>query len=86
MTSRPPRRLPAALAATRVMCADPSLGASETRAIFTDPVTAEIRGDLTAYGTSGALPLRTWISDLHRTLDLGGVGRYYSELAGAVTA
>ncbi|PPI09989.1 peptidase [Rathayibacter sp. AY1D2] len=66
---------------TRVMYADPSLGASETRAVFIDPATADVRGDLTAYGTSGALPLRTWISDLHRTLHLGDVGRSYSELA-----
>ncbi|PPI00426.1 peptidase [Rathayibacter sp. AY1B7] len=66
---------------TRVMYADPSLGASETRAVFIDPATADIRGDLTAYGTSGALPLRTWVSDLHRTLHLGDLGRSYSELA-----
>ena len=66
---------------TRVMYADPNLGESETRAIFIDPATAEIRGDLTAYGTSGALPLRTWIDQLHRNLHLGDVGRLYSELA-----
>ncbi|PPF31874.1 peptidase [Rathayibacter tritici] len=66
---------------TRVMFADPSLGAGETRAVFIDPATADVRGDLTAYGTSGALPLRTWVSDLHRTLHLGDVGRSYSELA-----
>ncbi|MFF8186310.1 PepSY-associated TM helix domain-containing protein [Microbacterium sp. NPDC016588] len=68
-------------ATTRVMFADPSLGASETRAIFVDPGSAEIRGDLTAYGTSGALPVRTWVSDLHRNLHLGEPGRWYSELA-----
>lgn len=66
---------------TRVMFADPSLGESETRAVFVDPGSAEIRGDLTAYGTSGALPVRTWVSDLHRTLHLGEPGRWYSELA-----
>ncbi|MBT9607300.1 PepSY-associated TM helix domain-containing protein [Microbacterium sp.] len=68
-------------ATTRVMFADPNLGASETRAIFVDPGSAEIRGDLTAYGTSGALPVRTWVSDLHRNLHLGEPGRWYSELA-----
>lgn len=68
-------------ATTRVMFADPSLGESETRAIFVDPGSAEIRGDLTAYGTSGALPVRTWVSDLHRNLHLGEPGRWYSELA-----
>lgn len=66
---------------TRVLFADPALGESQTRAVFVDPGTAEIRGDLTAYGTSGSLPVRTWISDLHRSLHLGDVGRWYSELA-----
>ena len=66
---------------TRVMFAEPGLGGSETRAIFVDPGTGEIRGDLTAYGTSGALPVRTWMSNLHRNLNLGEAGRMYSELA-----
>lgn len=66
---------------TRVMFADPDLGESESRAIFVDPATGEIRGDLTAYGTSGALPLRTWVDQFHRSLHLGDVGRLYSELA-----
>ncbi|AZL08718.1 PepSY-associated TM helix domain-containing protein [Brevibacterium aurantiacum] len=66
---------------TRVMYADDSLGESESRAIFIDPATAEVRGDLTVYGTSGALPLRTWLDQLHRSLHLGDAGRLYSELA-----
>ncbi|WP_314645738.1 PepSY-associated TM helix domain-containing protein [uncultured Microbacterium sp.] len=66
---------------TRVMFAGDGLGASESRAVFVDPGSGEIRGDLTVYGTSGALPLRTWIDQLHRTLHLGEVGRVYSELA-----
>ena len=66
---------------TRVMFADPSLGESESHAVFVDPGTGEVRGELTVYGTSGVLPLRTWIDDLHRTLHLGAVGRFYSELA-----
>jgi len=66
---------------TRVMYTGDGLGESETRAVFVDPATAKIRGDLTAYGTSGALPLRTWIDQLHRNLHLGEVGRLYSELA-----
>ncbi|MDQ1124782.1 PepSY-associated TM helix domain-containing protein [Microbacterium trichothecenolyticum] len=75
------RPAPEAGATTRVMFADPSLPQSTTRAVFVDPATAAIRGDLPAYGTSGALPLRHWISDLHRSLHLGDVGRWYSELA-----
>lgn len=66
---------------TRVMYADDSLGEGESRAIMLDPATAEIRGDLTVYGTSGSLPLRTWVDQLHRTLHLGEVGRLYSELS-----
>jgi len=75
------RPAPAPGDTTRVMFADDSLPESTTRAIFVDPATGDIRGDLPAYGTSGALPLRHWISDLHRSLHLGDPGRWYSELA-----
>ncbi|MFC0674334.1 PepSY-associated TM helix domain-containing protein [Brachybacterium hainanense] len=68
-------------ATTRVMYAADGLGESESRAVFIDPGTGEIRGDLTVYGTSGSLPLRAWIDQLHRSLHLGDVGRLYSELA-----
>jgi len=66
---------------TRVMYLGEGLGPSESRAIFIDPATAEVRGDLTVYGTSGSLPLRTWIDQVHRNLHLGEAGRLYSELA-----
>lgn len=66
---------------TRVMFEDPSLGESERHAVFIDPVTATSHGELTVYGSSGALPLRTWIDQLHRSLHLGEPGRLYSELA-----
>lgn len=66
---------------TRILFAQDGLAASESRAVFIDPGTGEIRGDLTVYGTSGALPVRTWIDNLHRNLQLGEFGRYYSELA-----
>jgi uncharacterized iron-regulated membrane protein len=66
---------------TRVMYSEPGLGDSESRAIFVDPATLDIRGDLVVYGTSGTLPLRTGIDHLHRNLLLGDFGRYYSELA-----
>jgi uncharacterized iron-regulated membrane protein len=36
---------------------------------------------MTVYGTSGVLPLRTWIDRFHRGLLLGDAGRLYSELA-----
>lgn len=66
---------------TRVMYADPALNASENRAIFIDPVSLEVRGDITVYGTSGILPLRQKIDYLHQSLLLGDAGRIYSELA-----
>ncbi|RXT57382.1 hypothetical protein B6S44_02865 [Bosea sp. Tri-44] len=66
---------------TRVMFAHPGLGDSESRAIFVDPVSLAIKGDLTVYGTSGILPFRTQLDYLHRNLLLGEFGRHYSELA-----
>lgn len=66
---------------TRVMFSDPQLGPSENRTVFVDPLTLAIRGDMTTYGTSGVLPLRTTLDQLHRSLLLGDWGRYYSELA-----
>ncbi|GER23954.1 membrane protein [Zafaria cholistanensis] len=66
---------------TRVMFADNSLGESESLAVFVDPATAKVTGELTAYGTSGSLPLRAWIDQMHRSLNLGDAGRLYSELA-----
>lgn len=63
------------------MYADPALNASENRAIFIDPVSLAVRGDMTVYGTSGILPLRQKIDYLHRSLLLGDIGRIYSELA-----
>jgi uncharacterized iron-regulated membrane protein len=66
---------------TRVMFTDPALGASEHRGVFVDPGTGEVVGDLTVYGSSGSLPLRSTISDIHRSLGLGEPGRIYSELA-----
>ena len=67
---------------TRVMFTDPTLSSSsERRGVFVDPVTAEPVGELTVYGSSGALPVRTWLSNLHRSLLIGEPGRVYSELA-----
>ncbi|AGT11223.1 PepSY-associated TM helix domain-containing protein [Paracoccus aminophilus] len=75
------RPAPAAGETTRVMFVDSRLGPSETRTIFVDPVTLNLRGDMTTYGTSGILPFRTALDYLHQSLMLGDWGRYYSELA-----
>ncbi|MFC9894138.1 PepSY-associated TM helix domain-containing protein [Nocardia sp. NPDC127579] len=66
---------------TRVLFNDPALGESERRAVFVDPYTARPVGDSVVYGSSGALPMRTWIDQLHRSLHLGEPGRLYAELA-----
>ncbi|WP_019885721.1 PepSY-associated TM helix domain-containing protein [Streptomyces purpureus] len=68
-------------ATTRVLMADPDVEEGKSLAVFVDPYTAEVRGRLPSYGSSGALPLRTWLDELHRDLHLGDLGRNYSELA-----
>ena len=75
------RPAPAPDETTRVMFRTPDAGPSETLAVFVDPKTLAIRGELMAYGTSGILPFRTWLDYLHRSLLLGDFGRNYSELA-----
>jgi uncharacterized iron-regulated membrane protein len=67
-------------ATTRVLF-DDDLGESEHRTVFVDPGTGEVKGSLVSYGTSGVLPLRMTIDQLHRNLLLGEPGRLYSELA-----
>lgn len=66
---------------TRVMFTEAGLAGGEHRALFVDPITLDIRGDLVVYGTSGSLPFRTWLDHMHRSLLLGELGRNYSELA-----
>tara|TARA_R110002051_G_scaffold6495_1_gene31391 strand:+ start:315 stop:1403 length:1089 start_codon:yes stop_codon:yes gene_type:complete len=63
------------------MFSEPGLGPSEHRALFVDPISLEVTGDTTVYGTSGILPLRTAIDHFHRQLLMGETGRLYSELA-----
>ncbi|MGH8844813.1 MAG: PepSY-associated TM helix domain-containing protein [Advenella sp.] len=75
------RPAPEASSTTRVQFADAGYGASESRAIFVDPYTLQIKGDMMVYGTSGVLPIRLWLDKAHRTLLLGDLGRNYSELA-----
>lgn len=59
---------------TRVLFDDGRTEDSRRLAVFVDPVTAETQGELTAYGSSGSLPVRTWIDELHRGLHLGTPG------------
>ncbi|WP_067491749.1 PepSY-associated TM helix domain-containing protein [Nocardia ignorata] len=66
---------------TRVLFNDPALGDSERLSVFVDPHTAQPVGEAVVYGSGGALPLRAWLSEFHRSLHLGEPGRLYSELA-----
>ncbi|MEU2423526.1 PepSY domain-containing protein [Streptomyces sp. NPDC007851] len=76
------RPSPEAGATTRVLLSGvQGVGADHTLAVFVDPYTGKVRGALEQYGSTGALPLRTWIDELHRDLHLGDTGRLYSELA-----
>lgn len=69
-------------ATTRVLLSDvKGIEADHMLAVFVNPYTGEVRGALEQYGSTGALPLRTWIDDLHRDLHLGEPGRLYSEFA-----
>ncbi|MFC7814955.1 PepSY-associated TM helix domain-containing protein [Streptomyces sp. NPDC057367] len=76
------RPSPEADATTRVLLSGaPGVDPDHTLAVFVDPYTAEVRGALEQYGSTGALPLRTWIDEFHRDLHLGEPGRLYSEFA-----
>ncbi|MEV4329055.1 PepSY domain-containing protein [Streptomyces sp. NPDC049597] len=68
-------------ATTRVLMTSPDVPKDTSLAVFVDPYTADIRGALPSYGSSGALPLRAWLSGFHADLHLGELGRNYSELA-----
>ncbi|WP_128983285.1 PepSY-associated TM helix domain-containing protein [Streptomyces roseicoloratus] len=68
-------------ATTRVLMDDPEAPEGTSLAVFVDPYSGDVRGQLPSYGSAGALPLRTWISGLHVDLHLGEFGRNYSELA-----
>jgi uncharacterized iron-regulated membrane protein len=66
---------------TRVIFDDGGFAESYRHAVFVDPGTGAVLGQQTVYGTTGALPVRSWIGELHRSMHLGDAGRYYSELA-----
>ncbi|MGW3033078.1 PepSY-associated TM helix domain-containing protein [Streptomyces sp. NPDC001178] len=76
------RPSPEADATTRVMLSGvKGVDPDHTLAVFVDPYTGTVRGALEQYGSTGALPLRTWIDEFHRDLHLGDSGRLYSEFA-----
>lgn len=66
---------------TRVLLSDESVGEDRLRSVFVDPGTGDIVGDAPTYSGLGELPMRFWISQLHKDLHLGDPGALYSELA-----
>ncbi|MFC4334443.1 PepSY-associated TM helix domain-containing protein [Salininema proteolyticum] len=59
----------------------PGGGSEGSPVAFVNPYTGEVQGLSTTYGSSSAMPVREWVSTLHRNLHLGEPGRLYSELA-----
>nr|WP_269329818.1 PepSY domain-containing protein [Kineosporia babensis] len=64
---------------TQVTLNVPELTDDRQRTVYVDPYTAEVRGELTTW--AGYTPVRTWLDDTHRNLQLGDWGRWYSETA-----
>ncbi|AIL32506.1 PepSY-associated TM helix domain-containing protein [Basilea psittacipulmonis] len=65
---------------TRVMFSFDGASSGESWAVFVNPITLDVQGQAVVYGTSGALPLRNFLSQLHRKLGLSEYIRAYSEL------
>ncbi|MEU9382358.1 PepSY-associated TM helix domain-containing protein [Streptomyces sp. NPDC048279] len=63
---------------TQVDFALPELG-EKTHTVYVDPYTGKTTGQLTTWYAE--TPLTTWLDALHRNLNLGTAGRYYSEIA-----
>ncbi|MCX6406234.1 MAG: PepSY-associated TM helix domain-containing protein [Propionibacteriales bacterium] len=64
---------------TRVVFTDADVPENSYRAVMVDPYTGEVLGQERQYGQW--LGVRAWLNELHSSLHLGTVGRYYSELA-----
>jgi uncharacterized iron-regulated membrane protein len=74
------RPAPASDQTTRVIYSDPE-NKLNNQAVFVNPYTLKVMGQLPVYGTSGVLPLRTLIDQLHSNLLRGDVGRFFREHA-----
>ena len=64
---------------TRVVFSDESVPTDYAMTVFVDPYTGQTLGQVQSYGQW--LGVRAWLDELHRTLHLGDVGRFYSEIA-----
>jgi len=75
------RPAPTGTDTTQVIFDRPGLAPSYHHTVFVDPHTGEVRGALETYGSGQSMPVRSWLSTLHSSLQLGDFGRLYSELA-----
>ncbi|MBM2614250.1 PepSY domain-containing protein [Actinoplanes sp. LDG1-06] len=66
-------------ATTQVDFNVPSLENDRQHTVYVDPYTAEVKGQLTTWFSY--TPVKTWFDDFHRNLQLGDLGRHYSEFA-----
>lgn len=66
---------------TRVLLTDPSLSDANPLAVFVNPGNGDVLGTESSYSGLGELPLRQWISQLHKNLHFGETGEIYTELA-----
>ncbi|MBL7259542.1 PepSY-associated TM helix domain-containing protein [Paractinoplanes lichenicola] len=66
-------------ATTQVDFNVPGLENDRQHTVYVDPYTAEVKGRLTTWFSY--TPLMTWFDDFHRNLQLGDLGRHYSEFA-----
>lgn len=57
---------------TRVVFKDPEIEDDRQRTVFVDPYTASVRGTLVTW--FGYTPVRAWLDDTHRNLQMGSVG------------
>lgn len=64
---------------TRVVFSDATVPADYAMTVFVDPYTGQTLGQVQSFGQW--LGVRAWLDELHRTLHLGAVGRFYSEIA-----
>lgn len=76
-------QVPEGSGTTRVLFDDDNLKSrTYRRVVFVDPGDLSVKGDTLQYGSSAALPMRTWISEGHRRLWFdSNIGRLYSETA-----
>lgn len=63
-----------------VLSSVPGIGAAQRRTVYVDPYTGRVRGALTT-NMFGNRPVSAWLGEFHRSLQLGPIGRIYSETA-----